>query len=56
MSPARLSVRQPIFIASIVTLLVALGFISLRRLPIDLYPDVNFPTIMVHTTYSGAAP
>lgn len=56
MSPARLSVRQPIFIASIVILLIALGLIGLKRLPIDLFPDVNFPTILVMTTYPGAGP
>lgn len=56
MSPARLSVRQPIFIASIVILLISLGLIGLKRLPIDLFPDVNFPTIMVTTFYPGAGP
>lgn len=56
MSPARLAVRQPIFIASIVILLCALGLLALKRLPIDLFPDVNFPTIMVVTTYPGAGP
>lgn len=56
MSPALLSVRRPIFIASIVTLLLALGLIALKRLPIDLYPDVNFPTVMVLTMYDGAGP
>lgn len=56
MSPARLAVKQPIFIASIVMLLMALGLLALKRLPIDLYPDVNFPTIIVVTTYPGAGP
>lgn len=56
MSPARLAVRQPIFIASIVLLLMALGLLALKRLPIDLFPDVNFPTIVVVTTYPGAGP
>lgn len=56
MTPARLSVRQPVFIASIVILVIALGLIALKRLPVDLYPDVTFPTILVVTTYSGAGP
>jgi hydrophobic/amphiphilic exporter-1 (mainly G- bacteria), HAE1 family len=56
MSPALLSVRRPILISSIVILLLALGWISLKKLPIDLYPDVTFPTVMVQTTYSGAGP
>lgn len=56
MTPARLSVRAPIFIASIVILLLALGIIALRSLPIDLFPDVTFPTIIVQTIYPGAGP
>ncbi len=56
MTPAKLSVRHPIFIASIVILIVSLGLIALKRLPIDLYPDVTFPTIIVVTGYSGASP
>jgi hydrophobe/amphiphile efflux-1 (HAE1) family protein len=56
MSPALISVRRPIFIASIVILLLALGWLSLKRLPIDLYPDVTFPTVMVQTLYPGAGP
>lgn len=56
MSPALLSVRRPIFIASIVILLLSLGIMALRKLPIDLFPDVNFPTILVQTIYSGAGP
>lgn len=56
MTPARLSVRQPVFIASIVILLLVLGGLALQRLPIDLFPDVTFPTIIVQTTYPGAGP
>lgn len=56
MTPASLSVRHPIFIASIVILLLALGGIALKSLPIDLFPDINFPTVMVVSTYTGAGP
>ncbi|MBO9665777.1 MAG: efflux RND transporter permease subunit [Bdellovibrio sp.] len=56
MSPALLSVRQPVFIMSLVILMLTLGFISLKGLPIDLYPDVSLPTVVVQTTYAGAGP
>ncbi len=36
--------------------MLALGMISLNRLPIDLYPDVTFPTVVVQTVYGGAGP
>jgi len=56
MSPALLSVRRPVFIAAIVILLLALGIMALKKLPIDLFPDVTFPTVIVQTIYSGAGP
>lgn len=56
MTPAKLSVRQPVLIASLVILLLVLGGLALGRLPIDLYPDVNLPTIVVQTLYPGAGP
>lgn len=56
MTPALLSVRQPIFIFSITILILVLGAMSLKNLPIDLYPDVSLPTVVVHTVYPGAGP
>jgi HAE1 family hydrophobic/amphiphilic exporter-1 len=56
LSPAQLSVRRPVFIASLVILMLALGMISLSRLPVDLYPDITFPTVVVQTVYGGAGP
>lgn len=56
MTPAELSVRRPVFIASVVILMLALGILSLKSLPVDLYPDVTFPTVVVQTIYGGAGP
>ncbi|RZA09840.1 MAG: efflux RND transporter permease subunit [Proteobacteria bacterium] len=56
MSPALLAVRRPVFVAAIVILLLALGMISLKKMPLDLLPDVTFPTIVVQTAYDGAGP
>ena len=36
--------------------MIVLGLMSLKSLPIDLFPDVSFPTIMIETTYAGAGP
>ena len=35
--------------------LLVLGGYSLRQLPIDFYPEIDFPAISVITTYSGAS-
>ncbi len=35
--------------------LLVLGFYSMNKLPIDFYPDIDFPAISVITTYAGAS-
>ncbi|MCB0370386.1 MAG: efflux RND transporter permease subunit, partial [Bdellovibrionales bacterium] len=56
MNLAELSIKRPIFISCIVFLMLILGFVSLKRMPVDLFPDVTFPTIFVQITYPGASP
>jgi HAE1 family hydrophobic/amphiphilic exporter-1 len=51
-----LSIRRPIFITCIFTLVIAVGVLSLKSLPVDLFPDVTFPVVMVSTPYPGAGP
>src|SRR5574341_170758 len=36
--------------------LVVLGLFSYRRLSIDLFPDVDFPFLVIQTRYPGASP
>ena len=49
------AVRNPITTIMIFVGLIVLGVYSLTRLPIDFYPDIDFPAISVLTTYSGAS-
>lgn len=35
---------------------ILLGLYSLRNIPIDRLPDVDFPTVSIVTTYPGADP
>jgi HAE1 family hydrophobic/amphiphilic exporter-1 len=56
MSIASVSIKRPIFITSIVILLMALGILAYNRLGVDLYPDVTEPGLIIITTYAGAAP
>lgn len=56
MSPASLSIKRPFFISCLVILMIVLGLMSLKSLPIDLFPDVTFPTVMIETAYPGAGP
>lgn len=53
---ARLSISRPIFITCIVLITMITGWLSLKSLPVDLFPDVTFPVVTVTTPYPGAGP
>ena len=56
MNLANLAIKRPIFVSCVVILMLALGYVSLSRLPVDLFPNVTFPVVMVNTVYRGAGP
>ncbi|MCK8059583.1 MULTISPECIES: efflux RND transporter permease subunit [unclassified Fusibacter] len=56
MNISTLSVRRPVTILMVTLIVVILGFVSLTRLPIDLYPDFEIPVAIVSTNYEGAGP
>ena len=47
-------INRPVLSTVISILIVILGFIGLGSLPIEQYPNIAPPTIMVYTTYPGA--
>lgn len=49
-------IRRPVFTVMLVMLLVVFGINSYSNLGIDLYPDVEFPIVVVTVTYTGASP
>ncbi len=56
MKLAEFAVRRPVTILMLMAIIAVLGWISLSRLPIDLYPDIEVPVIGVITTYPDAGP
>src|SRR5262245_57495981 len=52
----RLALRNPVFILMMSLMTVVLGFVALRRLSVDLFPEINVPVIRVATFYTGAGP
>ncbi|MFD2922969.1 efflux RND transporter permease subunit [Halobacillus naozhouensis] len=50
------SVKRPVGVIMIVAAILGLGFVSLRSLTIDLFPDIELPIAVVSTSYEGAAP
>jgi HAE1 family hydrophobic/amphiphilic exporter-1 len=56
MNIAKLSINRPIFISSIVILIVFTGWFALNKLGVDLFPDINIPVVAITTVYPGAGP
>ena len=49
-------VKRPITVLMVVLIVVVLGFYSLTKLPLTIFPDVNLPYIVIVTTYERANP
>lgn len=47
-------IRRPVFATVISIIIVIIGIIGLAMIPIEQYPDIAPPTIMVETDYPGA--
>ena len=56
MSLSKLSIKRPTFLTCVILLMLTVGWISMRKLPVDLFPDINFPIVTVTTIYPGAGP
>jgi HAE1 family hydrophobic/amphiphilic exporter-1 len=50
------SIRNPHFIIVICLALLVIGVTSLARMPVDLFPTINLPEVVVATFYSGMPP
>ncbi|HEY4366326.1 MAG TPA: efflux RND transporter permease subunit [Steroidobacteraceae bacterium] len=50
------SIRNPIAIGVAVLLICLFGALSLRQLPLQLFPDIERPTISIFTNWRGASP
>jgi hydrophobe/amphiphile efflux-1 (HAE1) family protein len=56
MSLASVSIKRPIFITCLVLAMLVLGFMGLKRMGVDLFPDVTLPVVSVQIVYPGAPP
>ncbi|HOZ49899.1 MAG TPA: efflux RND transporter permease subunit [Candidatus Hydrogenedentes bacterium] len=52
----RLAIRRPVTVVMIFLTLIVFGYKSYNQLPINLMPDISYPTLTVRTEYEGAAP
>lgn len=56
MSISKFAVKRPTMILIIFMLLTALGIYCTVSLPVDMYPEMDIPYILVYTKYSNAGP
>ena len=50
------AVRHPYFIIVICLFVCVLGMTSLAQMPVDMFPPINIPVVLVATFYSGMPP
>lgn len=56
MNLANLSIKRPVLISSIVVIMLTVGLISMKKLGVDLFPDISIPVLTVQSVYPGASP
>ncbi len=56
MSIPRLAIERPVTMFMISAVIMLLGGISLVRLPVDLLPEVSYPSLTVSVGYAGVGP
>ncbi|MCD4690766.1 efflux RND transporter permease subunit [bacterium] len=54
MNLPQLAVRRPVTVFMIYLAVALFGILAITRTPLDLYPDMEFPTVAVITFYPGA--
>ena len=53
---SRFSIRNPHFIVVVCLIVTVIGLTSVVRMPVDLFPAINIPQVVVATFYSGMPP
>src|SRR5436853_3586034 len=53
---SRFSIRNPYLIVVICSIVIVIGLTSVGRMPVDLFPAINIPEVVVATFYSGMPP
>lgn len=56
MSLPEFSIKRPVTVLMAVMVSLLLGFIAFTEIPVDLMPEVNYPTLSITTDYEGVGP
>jgi HAE1 family hydrophobic/amphiphilic exporter-1 len=50
------AIRYPFFIVMMCLIIAVVGVATVVRMPVDLFPDINIPVVVVATFYNGMPP
>src|SRR5919205_4564729 len=53
---SRFAIRNPYFIVVICLVIAVVGLTAVARMPVDMFPAMNIPVVVVATFYSGMPP
>ena len=53
---AGIRMRMSLAAVMLALIVIVLGLVSFLRLPIDLMPDITYPTLSISTSYANASP
>lgn len=56
MNLSRFAVHRPVLTVMVALIVIIVGIVSFQRLPIDLMPDITYPTLSITTEYENASP
>jgi hydrophobic/amphiphilic exporter-1 (mainly G- bacteria), HAE1 family len=53
---SKFSIQNPYFIIVLCLVVCVLGMVGVSRMPVDLFPPINLPQVIVATSYTGMPP
>ncbi len=56
MNLAKIAIRRPTFIFALLMAVIVIGLIAMKTLSVRMFPDVEFPYVVVTIQYPGAGP
>ncbi len=53
---SKMSINRPVMTTMFILVFILFGLLAFTKMPIDLFPSVNIPYVLVTTVYPGAGP
>jgi multidrug efflux pump subunit AcrB len=50
------AIKHPFFILAVCLMIAVVGVVTVARMPVDLFPEINIPVVVVATFYAGMPP